>query len=131
METIKPGYSNGKHLTLLINSVHGMTGHAEVIQIDFQPDIISYEVLLEVLLHAHDPTTLNRQGADTGTQYRSGIYFHNEEQQQLAEVVKARLDESDLCLILLSLKSFQPNTLFSGNLSPRLYQESAILIAMP
>ncbi|MBT6721724.1 MAG: peptide-methionine (S)-S-oxide reductase MsrA [Planctomycetaceae bacterium] len=97
VDQIQPGYINGQTADPTYQQVcTGLTGHAEVILIDFQPDLISYEVLLEVLFHVHDPTTLNRQGADTGTQYRSGIYFHHEEQQRIAEAVKSRLDETDL-----------------------------------
>ena len=70
-------------------------GHV-VIRIDFDPNVISYEQLLEVLWHTHDPTTLNQQGADRGTQYRSGIYYHSEAQREAAEASKARTDSSDL-----------------------------------
>ncbi len=67
----------------------GETGHAEVVQITFDPDMISYHDLLEVFWHTHDPTTLNRQGNDVGTQYRSVIFYHDEEQKRLAEASKA------------------------------------------
>ncbi|MBU2996701.1 peptide-methionine (S)-S-oxide reductase MsrA [Cellulophaga baltica] len=63
----------------------GLTGHAEVIQITFDSSIISYEDLLVIFMTSHDPTTLNRQGADVGTQYRSAIYYHNEAQKELAK----------------------------------------------
>ena len=83
VDQIQPGYINGQTADPTYQQVcTGLTGHAEVIQIDFQPDLISYEVLLEVLFHVHDPTTLNRQGADTGTQYRSGIYCYDDEQKK-------------------------------------------------
>ena len=65
----------------------GLTGHAEVVQVTFDPTIISYEDLLIIFMTTHDPTTLNRQGADRGTQYRSVIYFHNEKQKDLAKSV--------------------------------------------
>ncbi|WP_036156806.1 peptide-methionine (S)-S-oxide reductase MsrA [Maribacter forsetii] len=65
----------------------GLTGHAEVIQVTFDPSIIFYEDILIIFMTTHDPTSLNRQGADTGTQYRSVIYFHNDEQEQKAKVV--------------------------------------------
>ncbi len=65
----------------------GLTGHAEVIQISFDPSILSFEDLLIVFMTSHDPTTLNRQGADAGTQYRSVIYYHNEAQKEIAEIV--------------------------------------------
>lgn len=72
----------------------GVTGHAEVARILFRPDVISFEELLEVFWQTHDPTTLNRQGADVGTQYRSAIFYHNEEQRRLAEAYKTKLNES-------------------------------------
>jgi peptide-methionine (S)-S-oxide reductase len=68
---------------------NGTTGHAEVTQIYFNPEIISFETLLDWLWRSHDPTTLNRQGADTGTQYRSAIFYHNEAQRETAEASKA------------------------------------------
>lgn len=70
------------------------TGHAEVVQITYDPEKISYEKLLEVFWRTHDPTTLNQQGADHGTQYRSAVFFHNESQQASAEYYKETLDES-------------------------------------
>ncbi len=70
----------------------GNTGHAEVVQITFDPDVVSYLQLLEVFFRVHDPTTLNRQGADVGTQYRSAIFYHDETQREIAEKVKARLE---------------------------------------
>ena len=72
----------------------GTTGHAEVIQIDYDPEIIGYERLLEVFWAVHDPTSLNRQGADVGTQYRSAIFYHNPQQRQQAEASKQKLEES-------------------------------------
>lgn len=72
----------------------GTTGHAEVTQITYDPNIISFDELLEVFWKTHDPTTLNRQGNDVGTQYRSVIFYHNEEQKELAEKYKAELDKS-------------------------------------
>jgi peptide-methionine (S)-S-oxide reductase len=72
----------------------GRTGAAEAIQITFDPSIISYAKLLEIFWHVHDPTTLNRQGNDVGTQYRSAIYYHNDEQKQLALASKEALEKS-------------------------------------
>jgi peptide-methionine (S)-S-oxide reductase len=72
----------------------GFTGHAEVCQIRFDPAQISFAELLEVFFKTHDPTTLNRQGPDTGTQYRSVIFYHDERQKQLAEKYKAGLDDA-------------------------------------
>ena len=94
---VESGYCNGQDPSPTYQAVcTGMTGHAEVIRIEFDPQVISYEQLLEVLWHTHDPTTLNQQGADRGTQYRSGIYYHNEAQREAAEASKSRTDTSDL-----------------------------------
>ena len=72
----------------------GRTGHAEVIQIKYDPEVISFQKLLEVHMITHDPTTLNRQGADTGTQYRSAIFYHTPEQRDLANAVIDKLEEA-------------------------------------
>ena len=72
----------------------GRTGHAEVVQVEYDPSEVSYDRLLEVFWENHDPTTLNRQGPDVGTQYRSAIFFHSPEQERAAEVSKARLEAS-------------------------------------
>lgn len=72
----------------------GETGHAECLQIMYDPTVVSFDELLEIFWKTHDPTTLNRQGNDVGTQYRSGIYYHNEEQKQKAEHYKAELNKS-------------------------------------
>jgi len=72
----------------------GKTGHAEVVQVEYDPSVVSYEQILEVFWKSHDPTTPNRQGADVGTQYRSVILFHNEEQKKSAELSRRKLSES-------------------------------------
>jgi peptide-methionine (S)-S-oxide reductase len=72
----------------------GRTGAAEAIQVTYDPAVISYETLLEIFWHLHDPTTLNRQGNDVGTQYRSGIYYQNDEQKRIALASKEALDKS-------------------------------------
>ena len=74
----------------------GKTGHAEVVQITFNPRIISYKELLEIFFTVHDPTTLNRQGADVGTQYRSIILYHNDEQKTVAENAISEVDSSKI-----------------------------------
>lgn len=76
-----PGYPTYREIC------SGLTGHAEVIQVTFDSSIISYEDVLVIFMTTHDPTTLNRQGADSGTQYRSVIYYHNQQQKQIAEAV--------------------------------------------
>lgn len=89
------GYSGGKVKNPTYKEVcTGLTGHAEAIQITYDPKVISYTELLEVFWQTHDPTTLNRQGADVGTQYRSVIFYHNDEQKKLAETYKKKLTES-------------------------------------
>jgi len=92
---IVSGYAGGKVKNPSYKEVcTGLTGHAEVIQLTYNPKEISYTELLEVFWQTHDPTTLNRQGADVGTQYRSVVFYHTNEQKQLAEVYKKKLDES-------------------------------------
>lgn len=92
---VKSGFSGGFIKNPAYREViSGRTGHAEVCQIYFKPDVISYKELLEVFWQTHDPTTLNRQGNDVGTQYRSIILTHNQEQEQLAKQYKEALDQS-------------------------------------
>lgn len=86
VEKVESGYTDGHVENPTYEQVcSGKTGHAEALQISFDPALVSYEDLLEVFWKTHDPTTLNRQGADTGTQYRSAIYYHDAHQQELAE----------------------------------------------
>ncbi len=73
----------------------GDTGHAEVVQVTFDPDVISYEELLEIFFAMHDPTTLNRQGGDKGTQYRSSIMYHDDSQKEIANALIKRLTEDN------------------------------------
>lgn len=92
---VESGYSGGTVVNPSYNQVcTGSTGHAEVTQITFDPKIISFTELLEVFWKTHDPTTLNKQGADVGTQYRSVIFYHDEEQKKLALEYKKKLTES-------------------------------------
>ncbi|QEG35057.1 peptide-methionine (S)-S-oxide reductase MsrA [Bythopirellula goksoeyrii] len=89
------GYSGGRSKDPTYKEVStGLTGHAEVIQVKYDPQEISFEELLEVFWKTHDPTTLNQQGADVGTQYRSAVFYHNDEQRRLAEEYKQKLDDS-------------------------------------
>jgi peptide-methionine (S)-S-oxide reductase len=92
---VASGYSGGTVKNPTYKEVcSGLTGHAEVIQVTYDPARISYDALLEIFWGTHDPTTLNKQGADEGTQYRSVVFYHNEEQKRLAEEYKKKLDES-------------------------------------
>ena len=89
------GYTGGEVVNPTYKEVcGGQTGHAECLQITYDPAKISFDELLAVFWETHDPTTLNRQGADAGTQYRSGIFYHNQEQKEKAEKYKATLDKS-------------------------------------
>jgi peptide-methionine (S)-S-oxide reductase len=94
---VESGYSGGHVDNPSYKEVtSGRTGHVEVARIHFDPDVITYPQLLEVLWHTHNPTTLNRQGNDVGTQYRSVIFYHNEEQKRIAEASLKYTDESGL-----------------------------------
>lgn len=94
---VEPGFSGGQTKNPTYNEVvSGDTGHAEVAQITYNPDVISYSTLLEVFWKTHDPTTLNRQGADVGTQYRSVIFYHDNEQEQLARKYLVELQSAGI-----------------------------------
>jgi peptide-methionine (S)-S-oxide reductase len=89
VKKVVSGYAGGHVANPTYEEVcTGTTGHAEVIQVEFDPAVVSYEKVLEVFFEAHDPTSLNRQGADEGTQYRSVIFYHNEEQKKAAAKAK-------------------------------------------
>lgn len=90
---VKSGYAGGHVPNPTYRHVcTGETGHAEVVQVDFDPEVISYADVLEIFFGIHDPTTLNRQGADVGTQYRSAIFTHSERQSEIAHEVRAAID---------------------------------------
>lgn len=114
VESVVSGYTGGKHDNPTYNQVcSGETGHAEVVQVAFDDEVISYKDLLRVFFHIHDPTTLNRQGNDVGTQYRSVVFTHDEEQLAAAEEIKLEVLESDywgapLVTEITSLKEFYP-----------------------
>ena len=94
VKSVVSGYTGGKVKNPTYKEVcSGLTGHAEVVQLVFDPAEVSYDELLEIFWQTHDPTTLNQQGADIGTQYRSVIYYHSEKQKERAEFYKARLEE--------------------------------------
>ena len=97
VEKVVSGYAGGQKPNPTYQQVcSGTTGHAEVVQVTFDPNVVSYRELLEVFFTIHDPTTLNRQGADVGTQYRSAIYYHSPEQQAAAKALVADLTEKKL-----------------------------------
>ena len=92
VESVYPGYTGGSVKNPSYREVcTGTTGHAEAIQIKYDPSVINYRELLDIFFYTHDPTTLNRQGADVGTQYRSAIFYHDEEQKAAAEEIISQL----------------------------------------
>jgi len=97
VSAVESGYSGGHVARPTYRQVTtGETGHAEVIKVTFDPTVVSFGDLLKVFFETHDPTTLNRQGADVGTQYRSVILYHSEAQKQQAEETIRRLDEAGI-----------------------------------
>lgn len=97
VESVESGYSGGNVSNPSYEDVcTGETGHAEVVQVKFDPNVISYSDILRVFFSAHDPTTLNRQGADVGTQYRSVIFYHGEQQKQMAKEAMNEVDSSKI-----------------------------------
>ena len=96
---VLPGYSGGHKKNPTYREIcTGMTGHAEVAQITFDPTIVTFNDLLKMFWRSHDPTTRNRQGNDIGTQYRSAIFYHNNEQKTIAEESKNKADNSNVFL---------------------------------
>lgn len=108
------GYSGGRRENPTYEQVcSGATGHAEVVQINFNPQEIAFRDILRVFFTVHDPTTLNRQGADIGTQYRSAIFYHSAEQKQIAhevieEITAARIYDSPIVTEVVEFTNFYP-----------------------
>ena len=97
VEKIESGYSGGPASNPTYHQVcAGTTGHAEAVELEFDPGVVSYEKLLDVFWDAHDPTTLNRQGPDVGSQYRSAIFFHTPEQKTIAEQVIKEISAAEI-----------------------------------
>lgn len=114
VEQVVSGFSGGKTINPTYREVcSGTTGHAEVTQISFDPQVISFKELLEIFFTVHDPTTLNRQGADVGTQYRSAIFYHDETQKQIAEqvikeITAAKLWDKPIVTEVTPFQAFYP-----------------------
>ena len=114
VESVVSGYANGTVKNPSYKEVcTGRTGHAEVVQLIYNPEIVSLAKILEVFFQTHDPTTLNKQGGDRGTQYRSGIYYHTEAQKEVATDVFNKLDDSGaftnpIVTEITDLQSFYP-----------------------
>lgn len=97
VENVVSGYTGGTTANPTYNQVcTGDTGHAEALQLSFNPSKISYREILEIFFSVHDPTTLNRQGADVGMQYRSAIFYHNEQQKAVAEELIGELNKANV-----------------------------------
>jgi len=97
VKKVVPGYSGGQVKNPSYQQVvSGTTGHAEVIQVSYDPEKITYRKILEIFFNMHDPTSLNRQGADVGTQYRSVIYYHDEDQRKVAEGIIKEMEDSNV-----------------------------------
>ncbi len=97
VDSVMSGYSGGDMENPDYETVSsGTTGHTEAIQIEFDPKIISYDMLVEIFFHLHDPTTINRQGNDVGTQYRSSIFYHSDDQKMAAERVRQKVTDEHI-----------------------------------
>ena len=114
VKSVTSGYSGGNVANPSYKLVStGMTGHAEVVQIVFDPKVVSYSELLQVFFTIHDPTTLNRQGADVGTQYRSAIFYHNLEQKSdaektIEEIETAKIWDDPIVTQVVPFEDFYP-----------------------
>jgi peptide-methionine (S)-S-oxide reductase len=114
VHSVVSGYAGGEHPAPTYREVcSGRTGHAEVVRVEFDPDVVSFKEILRIFFTIHDPTTLNRQGADRGTQYRSIILFHDSEQERISREVMAQLTETGtfddpLVTELVPIEDFHP-----------------------
>jgi peptide-methionine (S)-S-oxide reductase len=114
VHSVESGYTGGHVANPTYHQVcNGNTGHAEAVQVTFDPEILSYHDLLTIFFTIHDPTTLNSQGSDVGTQYRSAIYYHDEEQKEIArqvmsEIGAAKIWDSPIVTELSAFKKFYP-----------------------
>lgn len=114
VQGVVSGYSGGAVPAPTYEQVcTGATGHAEVVQVSFDPAVVSFREILEIYFSIHDPTTLNRQGADVGTQYRSVIFYHTPEQKRVAEEVIAQLEEAGIWDDPI-VTEVEPSTAFYG-----------------
>lgn len=128
VEKVVSGYAGGQTENPTYKQVcEGDTGHAEVCQVTYDPSVVEFKEILEVFWKTHDPTTLNRQGNDIGTQYRSVIFYHDDQQKAVAEEYKHKLDESGIfkdpiVTEIVPLTKFYPAELYHQNyfnLNPR------------
>jgi peptide-methionine (S)-S-oxide reductase len=112
VESVVSGYTGGQVENPTYKQVcSGLTGHAEAVEITYDPAVVPYEKLLEIFFSTHDPTTLNRQGADVGTQYRSAIFYHDDEQKKIAQQVIIRLNAAKVFSSKIVTK-LEPATVF-------------------
>ena len=134
--TVESGYMGGKHPNPSYEAVcTGVTGHAEVVQVTFDPAVVTYRDVLHIFFAVHDPTTLNRQGNDAGTQYRSAIFYHSPEQATTAKDVIATLTTDNVFASRPNRhrNRTRPTVLSGGGLSPGIFhaQSRPTLLRLP
>jgi peptide-methionine (S)-S-oxide reductase len=137
VHSVVSGYSGGSTKNPTYQQVcSGDTGHAEVVQVTFDPKVIGFPELLEVFWQTHDPTTRNRQGNDVGTQYRSAIFYHSDEQRRTAEEYKKKLDASEafrapIVTEIVPFKEFYPAEEYHQNFFARNPQQAYCNLVIP